>query len=71
MFCCSRSVGRPFLDVDTDYIEYLRGLRFSFTEIARILGIENDGERLMLGHLAGHAWDSCTTGTPSCFHPQS
>ena len=86
------SVGRPIIDVDTDYIEYLRGLRFSFTEIARILRVSratlyrrlddagisrsstfstisdaeldaqverikrshpNDGERLMLGHLAG------------------
>ena len=35
----SRSVGRPNIDIDLTYIEYLRGLRFSFTEIARIMGI--------------------------------
>ena len=27
------------LDVDTSHIEYLRGLRFSYTEIAQIQGI--------------------------------
>ena len=35
----SRSVGRPLIEVDVTYIEYLRGLRFSFTDIARIMGI--------------------------------
>lgn len=34
-----RTVGRPRLEVSFDYIEYLRGLRFSFTEIAILLGI--------------------------------
>ena len=30
----SRSVGRPMIETDVTYIEYLRGLRFSFTKIA-------------------------------------
>ena len=85
------SPGRPVIPVDIEDIEYLRGLRFSWTEIAKILGISrstpyrrlqeaelsleatytaiddadldrviesiketspNDGERMMMGHLA-------------------
>lgn len=34
-----RTVGRPLLEVSFEYIEFLRGLMFSFTEIARLLGI--------------------------------
>lgn len=34
-----RTVGRPRLEVSFDYIEFLRGLRFSFTEIAILLAI--------------------------------
>ena len=36
---CCRGVGRPLLDIDVTYIEYLRGLRFTFTDIAKIMGI--------------------------------
>ena len=35
----SRTVGRPRIDVSFEYIEFLRGLRFSFTEISSLLGI--------------------------------
>ena len=38
-FTHSRSVGRPIKEVDATYIEYLQGLLFSFTEIAKIMGI--------------------------------
>jgi AcrR family transcriptional regulator len=34
-----RGVGRPLLDIDVTYIEYLRGLRFTFTDIAKMMGI--------------------------------
>ena len=37
LYC--RGVGRPQLDIDVTYIEYLRGLRFTFTNIAKIMGI--------------------------------
>ncbi len=89
--CRARGRGRPRLSVDIEDIEFLRGLRFSYTKIAAILGVSratlyrkleeegvnpsslyaeisdtdldqeivdikrhqpNDGERLVIGHLA-------------------
>ena len=38
-FVYSRAPGRPSVEVDIDYVEYLRSLRFSWTKIASILGI--------------------------------
>ena len=34
----SRS-GRPIIEVNLMYVEYLRGLKFSFTDIGSIMGI--------------------------------
>ncbi len=39
VFCFCRARGRPALDVSVEDIEYLRGMRFSWTKIAEILGI--------------------------------
>ena len=36
---CSHPVGRPSIDVDMRDIEFLRGLRFSWTKVAEVLGI--------------------------------
>lgn len=87
----SSNIGRPKLEISIEEIEYLRGMRFSWTKIAEVLGISrstlyrkleeeglsssltytdisdrnldrvlleiksnhpNDGERLIIGHLA-------------------
>ena len=39
MYIYSRSVGRPAALVDIEDIEFLRNLRFSYTDVAKILGV--------------------------------
>ena len=39
VFCIRRGVGRPVIEIDICDIEFLRGLRFSWTKIASTLGI--------------------------------
>ena len=89
-FSC-RNVGRPSISVDMEHVEFLRGMRFTWSKIAEVLGVSrstlyrrldeegvpnhmyyssitdvqldqcveeikqshpNDGERMMIGHLA-------------------
>ena len=91
LYTLFRNEGRPRIGVDLEDIEFLSGLRFSYTDIAKILGVSrstfyrrleeegisqyskysdisdndldreiceikldhpNDGERLLIGHLA-------------------